>query len=203
MKIQKATVVVDLTPSEDEIMHSIHKDARWGVRKAQKEGLEVRESADESDWSIFYEMYKNTLIEGGNDPKSLEFLKKTSDKLFLCFKDNRVIGGAVIKTSGIENPRLRFNASLKEYQSLQPNNLLYWNCILWCKNKGYKKFDLGGWQINARGHLEGVNKFKEKWGNVVYYEENTGFFKGIGKKLVKNSRFFWWLNQKLKGRRIG
>jgi len=135
--------------------------------------------------------------------QGLEFLKKTSDKLFLCFKDSRVIGGAVIKTSGIENPRLRFNASLKEYQSLQPNNLLYWNCILWCKNKGYKKFDLGGWQINARGHLEGVNKFKEKWGNVVYYEENTGFFKGIGKKLVKNSRFFWWLNQKLKGRRTG
>jgi len=199
MKDVRATVIVDLNGSEEEIKSRLHKDARWGIGRAERDGLKVEES---ELWNEFYEMYKTTLIEGGNDPKPLEFLKKTSDKLFVCKKDDKLVGGAVIKTKDLEFPKLRFNASLKDYQTFQPNNLLYWNCILWCKRQGYKKFDLGGWQISARGHLQGVNKFKEKWGKVVYIKEDYPFFKALFRKTVRKFYPAWWLNQKIKGRKI-
>ncbi len=195
MKDISATVIVDLLPSEEEIFKKLHKDARWGVRKAKKEKLIVEES---DNWKEFYKIYKKTQIEGGNVPKSLNFLRKTSDKLFICKKEGKIIGGAAIKVNGLQIPRLRFNASLKEYQKFQPNNLLYWHCILWAKQKGYSQFDLGGWQINARGHLIGINKFKEKWGKVVFYKKEYPFFKAIGRKLIRKFKFFWWINNKIR-----
>jgi lipid II:glycine glycyltransferase (peptidoglycan interpeptide bridge formation enzyme) len=98
-------------------------------------------------------------------------------------------------------PTLNVNASLEGYRHLQPNNLLYWNCITWAKEQGYKELDLGGWQINARDNAIGVNKFKEKWGTVTYYYEDFPVFKSIGRKLIRNFGFFWWLNKKIRGRK--
>ena len=60
-----------------------------------------------------------------------------------------------------EIPTLCFGCSVPEFRKSQPNNLLYWTCIKWCKQRNYKIFDLGGWQINAQEHLQGVNRFKE------------------------------------------
>ena len=60
---------------------------------------------------------------------------------------------------------------------------------------------MGGWQINAHGHLEGINKFKEKWGEIVYFEKEYSFVKAIGRKIVRNSAFFRFIADKIKGRR--
>lgn len=197
MKDINATVIVNLLPSEDEIMKNLHKDARWGIKKAEKEGLIVNES---SDWGEFYQIYKDTIKEGGADIRNLAELKENASVLLLCSKDGRVIAGAALKIED-NTPVLYLNASMKEFQPSQPNNLLYWHCIKWSKEKGFSKLDLGGWQINAQGHLEGINKFKEKWGKVVYYEKNYPFFKALGRKLIRNFRIFWWLNKKIRGRK--
>ena len=203
MKDINATVIVNLKPTEEEIFKNLHKDARWGINKAIKESLKV-EIGGEEDWQEFYKLYKKTMQFGGVKVRPLEELKKNTDILFVCKKGQEIIAGAGIWFVDLYDsniPRLYINASLKEYLYLQPNNLLYWHCILWCKNKGYDKFDLGGWQINARDHLIGINKFKEKWGKVVYHYGNYPFSKAIGRKLIRDSEFFWWLNNKLKGRK--
>ena len=178
-------------------MKNLHKDARWGINRAIREGLVVEQS---EDFDSIYSLYKETVLLGGTNPESVEKLKQESKVMFVCKK-----GEKIIATAGIEmrsnKPVLYFNASLKEYQNMQPNNLLYWECIKWCKKNGFKEFDLGGWQINAHGHLDGVNKFKEKWGKVIYYKEDYSIFKAIGRKLIRNSGFFWWLNKKLRGRK--
>jgi len=203
MKDINATVIVDLKPSKEELMRNLHKDARWGINRAIKEGLVVEEveDGDEKDWKEFYDIYKTTMLEGGSSPANLEGLKEKSEVLFVCKDKDRVIAGAgiwFVDIYDIKTPRLFTNASLKEYFKKQPNNLLYWKCILWAKNKGYEKFDLGGYQLKARGHLEGVNKFKEKWGELVHFQKEYPFLKVVGRKLVRNSSFFWWLNKTLK-----
>jgi lipid II:glycine glycyltransferase (peptidoglycan interpeptide bridge formation enzyme) len=199
MKDINATVIVDLTLSEDEIFNNLQKDARWGIKKAQKEGLVVEESVE---WETFYDIYTVEMKWRGINPMELEKMKELTSVFFVCKKEGKVIAGAGIWFSDIYNkeiPRLFFNASLSDFMSLQPNNLLYWSCILWCKRKGYKEFDLGGWQINAKGNLEGVNKFKERWGKVVYFDKEYSIHKSVGRKLVRNFKFFNWLNKKLKG----
>ncbi|MBU3906873.1 MAG: peptidoglycan bridge formation glycyltransferase FemA/FemB family protein [Nanoarchaeota archaeon] len=201
MKDKNATIIVDLIPSLDEIKKNLHKDARWGIGKAEKEGLKVEQTDREEDWKEFYEIYKNTMKEGGIMPSSLEKLKENTSTFLVCKKEGRIIAGAGIWFRNVyskEIPRLYFNASLKDFQSLQPNNLLYWSCIVWSKEKNYKEFDLGGWQINAREHLQGVNKFKEKWGSVVYFEKEYPLFKAIGRKLVRKFYLIKKINQRFR-----
>lgn len=196
MKDVNATVIVDLKPTKKEIFSNLHKDARWGIKRAIKENLKVVEG-NEKDWSEFYGLYKKTMRLGGVEAESIEKLKKNTSVLFVCKKDEKIIAVAGIWFTDTYNkgiPRLYINASIKEYLKMQPNNILYWHCILWCKNKGYDKFDLGGWQINAKNHLIGINKFKEKWGEIVYFSSNYSFLKAIGRKLIRNSkviRFIW------------
>ena len=197
MKDTNATVIVNLESSEEEIMKNLHKDARWGINRAIREGLVVEPS---EDFNLIYDLYKETVLLGGTNPESVEKLKQGTKVMFICKKDNKIIATAGIEMKN-SKPTLYFNASLKEYQNMQPNNLLYWECIKWCKKNGFKEFDLGGWQINARGHLDGVNKFKEKWGKIVYYKEDYSPIRAIGRKLIRNSGFFWWLNKKLRGRK--
>src|SRR3989344_9018387 len=103
---------------------------------------------------------------------SLDYIKNKTDILFLALHKNKIIAAqALILGDEISNKhtRLLLNASLLEYQKYYPNNLLYWGAILYSKYLGYDKCNLGGWQINAKGNIEGVNKFKEKWGGQKVY----------------------------------
>lgn len=197
MKDITATVIVDLTPSKEEIFSNLQKDARWGINKAVKEGLTVEES---SEWEIFYEIYKSTVISGGTNVETLDHLKAHGGVLFVCKKDENIIAGASLEIKN-EIPVLSRNASLKEFQHTQPNNLLYWNCILWSKNHGYKALDLGGYQLNPRGHSIGVNKFKERWGVIEYIYVDFPFFKALGRKLIRRFSIFWYINAFVRGRK--
>jgi lipid II:glycine glycyltransferase (peptidoglycan interpeptide bridge formation enzyme) len=196
MKDVNATVIVDLNPSEDDIFNSLQKDARWGIKKAQREGLVVEAS---TDWKSFYHIYLETMESVGVKAETLNHLKENADILFLCKKNEKIIGGASLHV--INNiPKLTRNASLKECLTYQPNNLLYWHCVLWSKENGYDKLDLGGWQINPRGQARGVNKFKERWGKVVYLEQDYPFHKAIGRKLIRKSNLLQKISNKIKKR---
>jgi len=198
MKDIIATVMVDLTPALDEIVRGLQKDARWGLNRAMKEGLIVKTERGVPS-SSFYGMYRDYMDSIGITPLTLDELE--SDLVhFTCYKDEEAIAVASLKLQR-DMPTLNVNASLEGYRHLQPNNLLYWNCITWAKEQGYKELDLGGWQINARDNAIGVNKFKEKWGTVTYYYEDFPVFKAIGRKLIRNFGFFWWLNKKIRGRK--
>jgi len=157
----------------------------------------VKES---SDWDAIYKIYCDSMVSNSLNPLPLDVLRNNSRVLFICYKEETPIAIAAIHMED-EKPTLFINASLKDYQKFQPNNLLYWECMLWAKRNGYSQFDFGGWQVNAKGHLEGINKFKEKWGKVIFYEKDFPFFKAIGRKLIRKFKFFWWLNNKIRGRK--
>lgn len=198
MKDIVATVMVDLTPNLEDIEARLQKDARWGLNRARREGLVVKMLGGGYVPPEFYRIYRNYMEEIGIIPLTLEELENDLIN-FTCFKGEEPIAVASLKLQR-NMPTLNVNASIEEYRNLQPNNLLYWTCITWAKEKGYKELDLGGWQINARDNAIGVNKFKEKWGTITYYHEDFPFFRAIGRKLIRNFGFFWWLNKKIRGR---
>ena len=91
MRDINATVIVDLHGSEEEIMRNLHKDARWGINKARKEGLVVEEVREE-EWKDFYEIYKKTMREGGSVPGNIDEIKNNSRVLFVCKKQGNTKG---------------------------------------------------------------------------------------------------------------
>ncbi|MEK6844544.1 MAG: peptidoglycan bridge formation glycyltransferase FemA/FemB family protein [Nanoarchaeota archaeon] len=198
MKDINATVIVNLDKSEDELFNSFRKQTRTGIRKAMKSGLTVEES---NNWEEAYEVYKNTRDRNNIKIRSLEYLKSKTDKLFVCKKDGKVIAINLIWFLDLYDknvPRTMTNSFLKEYAEYRPNELLYWHVFKYYRNLGYKKFDLGGWAIKSRENLDQVNKFKESFGEVVYFERDYPLLQAVGRKMVRNFGFFWNLNKAIK-----
>ncbi|MDO8623480.1 MAG: peptidoglycan bridge formation glycyltransferase FemA/FemB family protein [archaeon] len=183
----QATIIIDLSKTEEELKNNISRDAKRGIKKAEEAGLTVKTGKEH--WDEFYEIYKDTITRGGITPKKSEELKKEVDELFSCFKDNKLIAGIGLKFEE-DKTNLFLNASLHEYQSLYPNNLLYWTTLIYSKKNGFKFFDLGGYQLSTKEgeKLNEVNKFKERWGGEVkeyyIYSKNPVYI--LGRKVIRN-----------------
>ncbi|MBI4448083.1 peptidoglycan bridge formation glycyltransferase FemA/FemB family protein [Candidatus Woesearchaeota archaeon] len=185
----QATIVIDLTHPEEELWGKVDKKARWGVKKAEKEGLKFEEIGKEL-WQQFYKIYRITCKQGEIPPISYEELaQKNRAHLFVAKKDEKIIAGSLVLEAE-DKILLELNASLPEYLYLQPNNLLYWNIILWGKKNKFKTFDLGGYQLNSKigSKLYEINRFKERWGGQIkeYYIYSYNPCYILGRKIVRN-----------------
>lgn len=200
-----ATVIINLEGVQaGDLFMKIDRSRRKNINIAKSFGLVFKE-ADEEDWKVYYQIVKKIWSEGGSKLCSLEELRRRereeNHKLFVVKKDNKVLGGGLIKIFP-EKIRFEIFGSLLEFQDKRVNDFLYWNCILWALKNKKKYVDLGGWQINAREHLRGVNKFKEQWGEKhFYYVYSYNPFYILGRKLIRNSNFLYRLNKKLRGRK--
>ena len=199
----QATIIIDLSDSEEEILKRADRSRRKNIKKAMQENLKFVEAKNEEDWKEWYKIYKKVWTEGGIDYQKLEIFRKLNHKLFLIKKDNKILAGGVFEEL---RDKIIFKAfaSLIEYQDLRLNDFLYWNSILYAKKAGKKEVDLGGWQIKARGHLIGVNEFKEKWGGkiIYYYIYSKNPFYIVGRKAIRNSRIARWIWDRLKRRPV-
>jgi len=197
----QATILVDITPTSEEILSKVDRSRRKNIKKAIESGLRFEEAKSEEEWVEWYNIYKKVWREGGIEYKKLEFFKKPNWNLFLVKLNEKMVGGGVFEE--LED-RIIFKAyaSLIEYQQYRINDFLYWSSFLYAKSKEKKKVDLGGWQINAQGHLTGINSFKEKWGgDIVYYNvysKNPLYI--LGRKAIRNFAFIRWIWDRIKGR---
>ncbi len=198
MKDINQTVITNVEASEEELISKLNKKARWGIKRAEKNGLVVEES---TDWETFYEIYQQNMKQKGQIVRSLDFVKQDSTVLFLCKLKDKVIAGVTItfddRFYSKDIPRLSKNASLSDYLELQPNNLLYWKCLLWAKKKGYKNFDWSGYSKAVKG----VSSFKKRWGQVIEYKKDYPIHLAIGRKLIRNSSTLKWIHDKMRGRK--
>jgi len=216
MKDVNATVMIDLKNIDEEaLFNNIEHSRRKNIKKSQREELIFEEPKSEKEIKQAYKIYSDVWIEGGATPETYEeFSEKAKDKNFKFFvlkKKQRVIGSAIIqkvtkKYYSLENNSkgILFHAfsSDRKFSDLRPNDALYWNSILFAFREKLDFVDLGGWQINSRGHLKGINRFKEQWGGkIFYYYKDYSFLRALGRKLIRNIPFFWWLNKKFKGRK--
>ena len=198
----QATILIDLKKPEKKLFENLDKDARWGVNRAKRENLKVKKTKDEKDLEQFYEIYKETCKWGGIFPKPLDEIKKETI-FFICKKDEKIIAGAAVKKRK-NTIELFLNASLHEYQKFQPNNLLYWNMLIWARRNRYKYFDLGGYQLGTKkgDKLYNINRFKERWGGKVtktnVYSKNLFYI--LGRKIIRKSKTAKRVWDKLKGR---
>ena len=199
----QATILIDLSKDEKELWNALDKDARWGVKKAKKENLKIEETRKQEDFDEFYEIYKQTCRYGGINPKSVEEIKAEKPVFFICKKDNKIIAMTAVKLKD-EKTELYLNASLHEYLKYQPNNALYWCMILWAKRKGYKYFDLGGYQLDANPEdkLYHINRFKERWGGEIktYHIHSKNPLYILGRKAIRKSSTAKKIWDKIKGR---
>jgi hypothetical protein len=162
---REITAVISLDRGEP-LLH-FHPDARRSTRKALREGVRIRLSAD---FETFYNILEHNLGMRHNvspthtigELMKLKSLFPDEILLFAAYLKEKMIGGMVVF---ITNPRvmLAFYISHDDkHQSYRPVNLLFYEVINWGRNRGFRYLDLGTFTLNMEPNW-GLGRFKENF----------------------------------------
>tara|TARA_B100001971_G_C18244534_1_gene573292 strand:+ start:878 stop:1900 length:1023 start_codon:yes stop_codon:yes gene_type:complete len=190
-QVSIATSRLSLT-NEDEIWKGFKAKVRNQVRKAIKSKLQI--SSDIKHLKLFYDkVYVKSMHRLGTPHHSWDFFYRLiklfpTDKGFITvWHNDHLIAGMLYVVVNDIFYDIAAN-SLKEYNALCPNNLLYWEAMKIAMDLKCKKFDFGRSTINT-----GVFNFKQQWGPEVYPIYTTCICKD-GKIMLNNniyeSRFY-------------
>ncbi len=160
--------VLDLAPGADALARGFSSAARRGVRKARREGVEIRTAASEADLAgIYYGLHLRTRRRLGVPVQPRRFFKLLwrhviapgHGRLLLAYADGVPIAGAVFLEAG-RTVVYKYGASDAAAWSRRPNNLLFAEAIAQAAERGFAAFDFGRSDLAD----EGLRAFKAGWG---------------------------------------
>jgi serine/alanine adding enzyme len=150
-------------PLEAEMWGRIDRKARNQVRKAEKSGLTVVRGGAEL-LPEFYRVFARNMRDLGTPVYPRKFfaavLAAFADRTRLIvvrLKDTAVAAGLTYRTG--DTVEIPWASSIRDYNPLCPNHLLYWHAIETALAEDVRMFDFGR---STPG--EGTFKFKEQWG---------------------------------------
>lgn len=159
----KVSMLLDLPKGSDALWDSFKSKLRSQVRKAEKNGLDFKWGSL-SDIGDFYKVFSTNMRDLGSPVHSIKWIEEVlknygeNARLGLVYKESSVVGGGIILTNG-GKVSIPWASTLREYNKLAPNMILYWNFLKYCADNGYNTFDFGR---STPG--EGTYKFKAQWG---------------------------------------
>jgi len=167
------TFQIDLSKGAEKLWEGFTPKVRNQVRKAQKSGIEIITGKDQYFINSFYQVFSKRMKElsfPAYPKRYIESIIKNfnnNSKIILALYKNKVVGGMLLLSfkDTISNP---YAATLVEYNSLCPNNLMYWEAIQQGARDGFSVFDMGRSQAGR-----GTYEFKKQWGAEpiqLYYQ---------------------------------
>jgi FemAB-related protein (PEP-CTERM system-associated) len=142
----------------------LDRKARNQVRKAQKSGLTYREGGSEL-LDAFYAVFARNMRDLGTPVHAARFFGKVLGafpgraRIHVVSRGTTtpIAAGLTFETRGtMEVP---WASSIRDFNSLCPNHLLYWSMLEGASARGCSTFDFGRSTPN-----EGTYKFKKQWG---------------------------------------
>ncbi len=170
------TVVVDLTKTKDEILAEMSQGGRRGIRKAEKENLDVHEYSGDEASQIFrsfcYQILEETASRDGfgAHPANLytTLLEKLSDyaKLYVIKKGAQVLAWAVTTEYGSQ-ALYYYGGSTQQARELHAPYLLHWEIMKAMKYRDNKTYDFMGIAGKHYPSLANVTQFKLKFSKNI------------------------------------
>jgi len=159
----KVRMLLDLPESSAKLFESFKSKLRSQIRKPQKEGLVAVIGGTEL-LDDYYHVFSINMRDLGSPVHSKKLfgniLKEFGDHVRLGvvrYKDMPTAAGLIFCFR--QTVEIIWASSLKAYNHVSPNMLLYWSFLEYVTDAGYKQFDFGRSTPN-----EGTFKFKEQWG---------------------------------------
>lgn len=174
-----STVLIDLTPTEDEILAGLNQKGRHALRRAERDGAKVKKvEATEENCRVFYNLLAVT-AEGSFGIRKFEYYKKFwqsyeaagMGQMFFAYNGKDLIAAAFAVVFG-EKSIYKDGASVRERPVYGASHLLQWHVIKWAKQQGSKVHDLYGAppsdQVDNREHpFYGFGVFKRSFNKQV------------------------------------
>jgi lipid II:glycine glycyltransferase (peptidoglycan interpeptide bridge formation enzyme) len=166
------TILVDLTPSLDDLLMGMKSKWRYNVRLARRKGVTVRHGSLE-DLSLLYAMYEETANRGDfvirPEPYYHDawgsFMERGLAQPFIAEFEREPVAMVVIHRFA-ERAIYMYGASFSIHRNKMPNNLLQWKAIQWAKEHGCTIYDMWGApeELDESDPLWGVYRFKKGFG---------------------------------------
>ncbi len=172
---------LDLSANESDIFSGFKDSTRRNIRKAVREGVQVRIGNSLHFVEEFYRLHCMTRKIHGLPPQPFYFFRNICDHILsgghgmlaLAYFEKKIIAGAVYFHFG-KKAIYKYGASDKAYQHLRPNDLVMWEAIRFYCGKKYTNFSMGRTEKMNKG-LQG---FKIGWNTteraVNYYRYHLG-----------------------------
>lgn len=160
----KVTVLLSLPPGVDDLWQGLAPKVRSQIRRPQKEGMEVAFGAGQLD--AFYEVFARNMRDLGTPVLPKRFFERVVSVL----GDRTVIGTVHHRGRPVaagfgfvwrDEFEMTWASSLREFNPLAPNMLLYWGFLQRTIETGLRVFNFGRCTPGA-----GTHRFKRQWGGV-------------------------------------
>ena len=185
------TIVID-TQNPEVIWQNFTSKNRNMVRKAQKSGLKVYWTRDESIIDVFMEIYNATMDKDEADSYyyfNREFYESILNDLkyqamwFYAKKGSEIASIAIFLFA---NGKMHYHlsASRREYQSMAPTNLLLYEAAVWASQNGYRLLHLGGGLGAGNDSLYSFKKAFNRQSDSHFYIGKKVFQKEVYHALV-------------------
>lgn len=163
VKKSKVTLILELKKNPDDLWAMLDAKVRNQIRKAQKANLRLEiGSADQV--KNFYEVFCVNMRDLGTPVYSMAFFENIAEdlenrvRIFSIFLGDKAVASGY--TLGFKDSlEIPWASSIREYNKLCPNTLLYWEIIKYACKSGYKYFDFGRCSPDS-----GTYNFKKQWG---------------------------------------
>jgi len=155
-------MLLELPSSSEELFSSFRSKLRSQVRKAEKNGIFFRWSGLE-DINTIYSIFSRNMHELGSPVHAKRWLQSVLKhyaqraRVGLAEFEGKAVGMGIILLAG-QNVSIPWASTLREYNRLGPNMLLYWNFLKFSADNGYTVFDFG-----RSTEEEGTYRFKKQW----------------------------------------
>ncbi len=153
------TIVIDLRPSEDEILAAMKQKTRYNIRLAEKKGVTVRQGTA-ADLPAFNRLMLVTGQRdrfGIHDPQyyraAFELFSPHNVALWLAEYEGRPLAGVMVFTCG-RNAAYLYGASSDEERQRMPAYAAQWAGMRWAKARGCTNYDMWGVPDHDEAELE-------------------------------------------------
>lgn len=147
-----STVLIDLSPSLDDILAGLPQKGRHAIRRAERDGVTVKAvPANEENCQTMYQLFTGTASGAGFAIRPPDYYKNFyhayesigKGQLFFAYFEDKVVAGAFAVVQGTKS-MYKDGASMRERTAYGASHLLQWHVIQWAKKKGSRSHDLAG-----------------------------------------------------------
>ena len=158
---------LNLSQNPGEIFSRFRNSTKRNIRKAVKEGVEVKICHSLEALKEFYRLHSLTRKHHGIPPQPFYFFENIHDYVIsqnqgivvVASFNQRVVAAAVFFHFG-HKAIYKYGASDRDCQHLRANNLVMWEAIKWYCQKSYRSFCFGRTETENKGLMQ----FKAGWG---------------------------------------
>jgi lipid II:glycine glycyltransferase (peptidoglycan interpeptide bridge formation enzyme) len=165
------TLINDLTKPEDALMKEIHSTFRYNIRRATREGVQIKEGLEYLDPS--YDLVADTLKRSGQGVKKYDEFKKAVVALgeqvrILVAEHEGVLQGCMVAPFS-EHAAYTWYCGSRPEPVIGAMHLLHWEAMRRFRQMGVKRLNFQGVRIDpAKGSKQdGILNFKSRFGGTL------------------------------------